>query len=194
MWSYVIAALIAAVPAWFWSKQRPSNLPPGPFNWPFVNNLLSLSFNGKFRDSLALIHAKYGQIVSLNLGFGTWSVFLQGPELIREMLHDSRFSSRNLFSFLTMMDLENTVTFGKGAEWRFKKKSMQQILRNLGVGKQVFAVGIQHEVQKFLVFLEQFEGQAVDIKVPFLIILAFHRFAISQFVREKNTFSILKNR
>ena len=165
MWTYILAAIVGAIPLYLYSKSRPRNFPPGPFNWPLVHNLLYLSFDGKFRQSMGTLHSKYGQLLSLTFGFGIWDVFVQGPDLVREVLNDSRFNGRHLYSYFTLMNFDNSISLGQGEQWKRRKKIFVQVMKDLGVGKSVFATGIEAEVQRLLNYLDERDGQLVDIKV-----------------------------
>ncbi len=165
MWTYVLAAILGLIPLLLWSKQRPAKLPPGPLNWPVVNNLLNLSFNAHFRQSLGLLHDKYGPIISLSLGFGLWTVFVRSPELVKEVLYDSRFSGRSMFSFFSMLNFDNGISFGQGEKWKQRKKVLLQVMKSFGFGKSVFAVGVEQEVKRLMDYLDKTEGQVIDIQV-----------------------------
>ena len=188
MWIYLIALAFGFIPLWIWSKQRPVKLPPGPLSWPLLNNLPSLSLNEKFRESLSVIHDKYGPIISINMGFGFWNVFVQGPELVREVLLDSRFAGRSLFSFFTVMKFENSITFGQGQQWKERKKVFLQVMRSLGVGRSVFAMGVEQEVQRLLQCLEEHDGQVVNIKVR----VRLAKFQVPIFIRTSNFFLLTR--
>ncbi len=170
MWIYLCTFVVLLITWWVWAYRRPSNFPSGPFVWPFVHNLTSLSLDGKLRQSLDTLHTKYGPIFSLSLGSGFWDVFVQGPDLVREVLHDPRFTGRALFShFKSLDDVDNGMTFANGEGWRSRKKAFLQILRTLGVGKSQFVEGIEMEVVKFLDHLPQEFSKPFNFRVGFRI-------------------------
>ncbi|CAA0820806.1 cytochrome P450- family 76- subfamily C-polypeptide 7 [Striga hermonthica] len=77
-----------------WAR-KPSKLPPGPFPWPIIGNILSLG--PKPHQSLARLAQKHGPVMSLKLGAMT-TVVISSPETARVVLqqHDLTFSSRKI--------------------------------------------------------------------------------------------------
>ncbi|KAJ0582338.1 putative geraniol 8-hydroxylase [Helianthus annuus] len=77
------------------SGRRSSRVPPGPFPFPIIGNLLHLS--DKPHQSLATLSKRYGPLMSLKFGAKT-AIVVSSPDLAKEFLqtHDHSFSSRSV--------------------------------------------------------------------------------------------------
>ncbi|XP_076951883.1 cytochrome P450 76T24-like [Bidens hawaiensis] len=76
------------------SKRHNSRLPPGPYPYPIIGNLLQLT-NNPHRD-LATLSKRYGPLMSLKLGFRT-TIVISSAGMAKEFLktHDRSFSGRS---------------------------------------------------------------------------------------------------
>ncbi|KAM0003324.1 putative geraniol 8-hydroxylase [Helianthus debilis subsp. tardiflorus] len=77
------------------SGRRNSRLPPGPFPFPIIGNLLHLS--DKPHQSLATLSRRYGPLMSLKFGTRT-TIVVSSPHIAKEFFqtHDHSFSSRSV--------------------------------------------------------------------------------------------------
>ncbi|KAD3069185.1 hypothetical protein R6Q59_016839 [Mikania micrantha] len=77
------------------SGRRNSRLPPGPFPFPIIGNLLHLS--DKPNQSLATLAKRYGPLMTLKLGSKT-TVVVSSPDIAKDFFqtHDHAFSSRSV--------------------------------------------------------------------------------------------------
>ncbi|KAL3810173.1 hypothetical protein ACJIZ3_000047 [Penstemon smallii] len=74
-------------------RGRSSKLPPGPYPFPIIGNILQLGRNP--HQLLAKLSSTYGPLMSLHLG-SMYTVVVSSPEMAKEILqkHDLVFSSR----------------------------------------------------------------------------------------------------
>ncbi len=113
MYEYLTAATICLIVTWMWSKSRPSGMPPGPVVFPVVNNIPSLSFDHKLVSSIQKHHNQYGPIISFSVvGHGLWDVWVDGYDLIKELLHDPRFTNRSVFGPMIEMNFHRGARMG----------------------------------------------------------------------------------
>ncbi|KAI3460199.1 hypothetical protein Pfo_016862 [Paulownia fortunei] len=91
--------LIFVVGAWFHvlrsNPRRSAKLPPGPYPFPIIGNILQLGLNP--HQSLAKLSKTYGPLMSLQLG-SIYTVVVSSPEIAKEVLqkHDQVFSGRTI--------------------------------------------------------------------------------------------------
>ncbi|KAJ0932834.1 putative geraniol 8-hydroxylase [Helianthus annuus] len=99
--------------------RRSSRLPPGPFPFPIIGNLLHLS--DKPHQSLATLSKHYGPLMSLKFGTRT-TIVVSSPDLAKEFLqtHDHSFSSRSIPDVGRIVDHEkySIVWLPVGEKWR----------------------------------------------------------------------------
>ena len=155
MTEFYIAGAAGLVTAWFWSKSRPSNFPPGPIALPFMNNLLSVSLDEHLVGKLQKLHKDYGPMVSLAIaGSNIWDVWINDYDIIKEVLFDNRFNSRSIFGFFTLFELNKGIAFDSGETWKVKRKLVGQAFRNMGVGRNSYGGMVESEVEKFMKHIE----------------------------------------
>ncbi|KAJ0582347.1 putative geraniol 8-hydroxylase [Helianthus annuus] len=101
------------------SGRRSSRLPPGPFPFPIIGNLLHLS--DKPHQSLATLSKRYGPLMSLKFGTRT-TIVVSSPDIAKEFLqtHDHSFSSRSVPDVAKMVDHAkySIVWLPVGEKWR----------------------------------------------------------------------------
>ncbi|KAM0072424.1 putative geraniol 8-hydroxylase [Helianthus debilis subsp. tardiflorus] len=101
------------------SGRRNSRLPPGPFRFPIIGNLLHLS--DKPHQTLATLSKRYGPLMSLKFGTRT-TIVVSSPDLAKEFLqtHDHAFSSRSIPDVGRIVDHEkySIVWLPVGEKWR----------------------------------------------------------------------------
>ncbi|KAL5727676.1 hypothetical protein ACHQM5_000845 [Ranunculus cassubicifolius] len=87
--------LLIALPVLYLIFKSPRNLPPGPFPWPVIGNILSMG--NKPHVSLAQLAASYGPLISLRLGTKIL-VIGSSPDAATEILktHDKLLSARSV--------------------------------------------------------------------------------------------------
>ena len=141
-------------------------MPPGPMVFPVVNNVLSISFDEKFVSSIAKLHSKHGSILSLSLvGHGLWDIWVQGYDLVKEVLHDPRFANRSIFGPMTELNLEKGLGWATAEISKVRRKTMLQCMRAMGVGKTAFSAGVEEEIMSLLKYLDSFAGKPLYIQV-----------------------------
>ena len=96
-----------------------SRLPPGPFPFPIMGNLLQLS--DKPHRSLATLSKRYGPLMSLKLGCIT-TIVISSPDIVKEFFqtHDIAFSSRSVRDMARMVDHHkySIAWLPVGDQWR----------------------------------------------------------------------------
>ncbi|KAL8487557.1 hypothetical protein ACS0TY_024022 [Phlomoides rotata] len=77
------------------SNRRRTKLPPGPYPFPIIGNILQLGLNP--HQSLAVLSKTYGPLMSLQLG-SIYTVVVSSPEMAKQVLqeHDQIFSGRTI--------------------------------------------------------------------------------------------------
>ncbi|GLJ49946.1 hypothetical protein SUGI_1062110 [Cryptomeria japonica] len=90
--TFAVAIVVMLLIFYMLSRQR-RRLPPGPFPWPIVGNLLQMGelIHRSFYD----ISKKYGPIASLKMGSVT-VIVISSPEMAKEVLktNDLIFAGR----------------------------------------------------------------------------------------------------
>ena len=124
-----------------------------------------------FRKRMQNLHQQYGPMVSMCVsGHGIWDVWFQGFDLMKEVLHDPRFSSRTAFSLFEELGNDKGIAFASGEMAKVKRKMTLQIMRALGVGKSAFSSGIEEETDNLLKYLERFTNQDFYIQVQYSLL------------------------
>ncbi|KAI3473004.1 hypothetical protein Pfo_030087 [Paulownia fortunei] len=108
---------------WDSRQRRAAKLPPGPYPFPIVGNILQLGQNP--HRSLAKLSKTYGPLMSLHLG-SIYTVVVSSPEIAKEILqkHDQAFSSRSIPAAGEAHDHHKiSVTYlPVGSQWRKLRK------------------------------------------------------------------------
>ncbi|XP_068645290.1 probable (S)-N-methylcoclaurine 3'-hydroxylase isozyme 2 [Aristolochia californica] len=103
--------------------RRPKGLPPGPYPWPFLGNLLQLG--DKPHAKLATLAQTYGHLFTLKLGAQT-VVVASSPSVAAEILktHDRVFSGRYVFhSFRIKNHVEYSMVWSDCNEyWKMLRR------------------------------------------------------------------------
>ncbi|KAI3495015.1 hypothetical protein L1887_37119 [Cichorium endivia] len=101
------------------SRLRNSRLPPGPYPFPIIGNLLILG--DKPYKTMATLSKRYGPLMSLKLGNQT-SIVVSSPDMAKEFFHkhDRSFSDRSVPETARMVDHHNSslVWLPTGDQWR----------------------------------------------------------------------------
>ncbi|XP_063729808.1 cytochrome P450 2J4-like [Symsagittifera roscoffensis] len=74
--------------------------------------------------------------------------------MIRDVLHDSRFTNRAIFGLFEFLGNGYGVAFSSGEVSRAKRRLALTTLRHFGVGKTVFAQGIEQQIEMMLQHIE----------------------------------------
>ncbi|KAI3681656.1 hypothetical protein L6452_36458 [Arctium lappa] len=111
-------------------RRRSSRLPPGPFPFPFIGNLLQVNPDKPHR-SLATLSKRYGPLMSLKLGSKT-TIVISSPSVAKEffLTHDMSFSSRTLPDTARVVDRDkySIVWLSVGDQWRRQRRLYKEYL------------------------------------------------------------------
>ncbi|KAD2054440.1 hypothetical protein R6Q59_016840 [Mikania micrantha] len=109
--------------------RRNSRLPPGPFPFPIIGNLLHIS--DKPHHSLATLAKRYGPLMSLKLGSRT-TIVVSSPDLAKEFFqkHDQSFSGRPSPHITKVANHEDhsIVWLPAGDQWRRLRRICKEYL------------------------------------------------------------------
>ncbi|PVD29106.1 hypothetical protein C0Q70_11703 [Pomacea canaliculata] len=136
---------------WWFSVRRPAGAPPGP--WlavPLLGHLLLMMKKDPL-EQFAAWRRQYGDVFSLYLGSQLVVVF-NGYKVIKDALN----SDHTLVS--------SSVIDTSGHVWKAQRKVAIEILRELGMGKNVLAVKIEEEVKEYIRVISESQGQPLDLK------------------------------
>ncbi|XP_076908273.1 cytochrome P450 76T24-like [Bidens hawaiensis] len=125
----VLLSLLAFIYVYTISGRRDPRLPPGPYPYPIIGNLLKLGSNPHL--SLAALSKRYGPLMSLKLGSKT-TIVVSSPDMAKEFFqkHDQSFSSRSIPETARVKNhLEKSVVFlPVGDNWRKLRRITQEAL------------------------------------------------------------------
>nr|XP_043622539.1 cytochrome P450 76T24-like [Erigeron canadensis] len=110
-------------------SRRNSRLPPGPYAFPIIGNLLKLG--GKPHQSLATLSKCYGPLMSLKLGSLT-TIVVSSPHIAKVFFHthDRLFSSRAIPEAARVVDHHkfSIVWLPAGDQWRRLRRITKEYL------------------------------------------------------------------
>ncbi|CAH1269142.1 CYP2U1 [Branchiostoma lanceolatum] len=160
-WTILLALSCLAV---FQYLQSPANLPPGPWGWPVVGNLLSL------RKATPLVLTEwakeYGDIVSYRTG-SELRVVLNSYDVVREAFVKkfTIFSSRPkpLTSFIAQLKTKGIVSERYGPTWKDHRRFSMKSLRDFGSGKKSLEGKILEEARALVGRIAKREHQEFSI-------------------------------
>ncbi|XP_025098451.1 cytochrome P450 2J2-like isoform X2 [Pomacea canaliculata] len=149
---------------WWFSVRRPAGAPPGP--WlavPLLGHLLLLMKKDTL-EQFAVWRRQYGDVFSLYLG-SRLVVVLNGYKVLKEALVNNAdtFSDRPHFPLLDFTTKSKGIGDTSGAVWKDQRKVSLDILRELGMGKNVLAVKIQEEIKEYIRVKSESKGQPLDL-------------------------------
>ncbi|XP_025098452.1 cytochrome P450 2U1-like [Pomacea canaliculata] len=150
---------------WWFSVRRPARAPPGP--WlavPLLGHLLLLMKKDTL-EQFAAWRRQYGDVFSLYLG-SRLVVVLNGYKVLKEALVNNAdvFSDRPPFPLLDIVTHSKGVIDTSGAVWKDQRKVSLDILRELGMGKNVLAVKVQEEIKEYIRVISESQGQPLDLR------------------------------
>ncbi|XP_076471759.1 cytochrome P450 2B5-like [Babylonia areolata] len=155
-------ALTLAFLWWWFSTRRPPGFPPGPGGaLPILGHFHLLG-----RDPRAQFRAwrqAYGDVFGLYMG-GRPMVVLSGQHVLREALvrQADVFSHRPDPSVFDLVTKSKGVGDTSGPLWKAQRKTTVEILRHLGMGKNLLAEKVQEEVQAFVQEIRSKDSQPFD--------------------------------
>ncbi|KAL8495443.1 hypothetical protein ACS0TY_019548 [Phlomoides rotata] len=161
----VIISIIAIALTSSFRARRSSRLPPGPYQFPIIGNILELGT--KPHQSLAKLSRIYGPLMSLKLGSKT-TIVVSSPEIAKIVLqkHDIEFSSRSVPSSIRHVEHDKFSVAWLPVEnqWRKLRKICKEQM--FSVSRMDASQGLRTEkLQKLSEYVKQSceTGGTVDI-------------------------------
>ncbi|KAG6425155.1 hypothetical protein SASPL_115581 [Salvia splendens] len=161
----IVIAIIVSILAWSHFRRRRQNLPPGPYPFPIIGNILQLGRNP--HRSLADLSKTHGPLMSLKLG-NSLTVVASSPEIAKLLLqeHDQAFSGRTIPAAAEAHDhhKHSMALIPAGERWRKARKLCRERMfstRQLDAGAGLRA----EKVRKLLDYTRgcSARGRAVDV-------------------------------
>ncbi|KAL1564774.1 ferruginol synthase-like [Salvia divinorum] len=161
----LLIAIFVSILAWSHFRRRRRNLPPGPYPFPIIGNILQLGRNP--HRSLTHLSKTYGPLMSLKLG-SIHTVVVSSPESARLVLqeHDKAFSGRTIPAAAEVhgFDKISVGLIPAGERWRKLRKLCREQMfsaRRLDAG----AGARREKVQRLVDYLREcsVSGRAVDL-------------------------------
>lgn len=125
----LLSCLLIFIYAFTLSGHRNSRLPPGPYPFPIIGNLLTLG--DKPHHSLATLSKRYGPIMSLKLGSKT-TIVVSSPDIAKEFFntHDRSISSRSVPEAAKVVDHHkfSILWLPAGDQWRKLRRITKEYL------------------------------------------------------------------
>ncbi|PVD29116.1 hypothetical protein C0Q70_11713 [Pomacea canaliculata] len=159
-----MGGVLALSTLWWWLTRRSAGLPPGPGPaLPLIGHLHLLSKDP--RQQFASWRRQYGDVFSLYLG-SQLVVVLNGYNVIKDALvkHADVFSDRPHIYFTDYIAKNKGVAASSGAHWKEQRKVSLEILREMGLGRNVLAEKIQEEVREYVKAVAAHQGNPFDPK------------------------------
>ncbi|XP_047948942.1 ferruginol synthase-like [Salvia hispanica] len=161
----LLIAVIVSILAWSHFRHRSRNLPPGPYPFPIIGNILQLGQNP--HKSLADLSKTYGPVMSLKLG-SINTVVISSPDSARLVLqeHDQAFSGRTIpaASEVHGFDKISLGLIPVGERWRkLRKLCREQMFSTRRLDADA---GVRREkVERLVDYLRECSarGRAVDL-------------------------------
>ncbi|XP_057779767.1 ferruginol synthase-like [Salvia miltiorrhiza] len=161
----LLISIIVVIFAWFYVRRRGPKLPPGPYPFPIIGNILQLGRNP--HQSLADLSKTHGPLMSLKLG-SIYTVVVSSPELAKLFLqeHDQVFSGRTISAAAEAHehDKYSMALMPAGERW---KKARRLCREHMFSARQLEAgAGLRREkLQKLLDYVREcsVNGRAVNL-------------------------------
>ncbi|XP_076462581.1 cytochrome P450 2B4-like [Babylonia areolata] len=154
---------------WLWlhltNHPRPATtrLPPGPgFALPVLGHLHLLG-----KDPRAKLHQwreRYGDVFSVLLGSRQVVILCGFPAIWEAFVkHGDVFSHRMQTPITDRIFKGKGIILSHGPTWKEQRKASLEILRKLGMGKNLLASKVQEEVSHYIRAVEDHQGQPADL-------------------------------
>ncbi|XP_025098705.1 cytochrome P450 2U1-like [Pomacea canaliculata] len=160
----LMGGVLALSTLWWWLTRRSAGLPPGPGPaLPLIGHLHLLSKDP--RQQFASWRRRYGDVFSLYVG-SQLVVVLNGYKVIKDALvkHADVFSDRPHIYLTDYISKNKGVVASSGVLWKEQRKVSLEILREMGMGKNVLAEKIHEEVREYVKAVAAHQGKSFDPK------------------------------
>ncbi|XP_013388002.1 steroid 17-alpha-hydroxylase/17,20 lyase-like [Lingula anatina] len=166
-------------------RRKRHSLPPGPPQLPILGNYFAFSKDSRLFTVFAEMEKKYGDIFTVNFGFGHNSIVVSSVDLVNELLVEKseEFAGRDtsLWSLYLMSGGYKDVAFADyGPVWTVQKKMAVKVLRSYVFSGKLdcLAKSAFEEVAPLLA--KQSEPVDVDFYISLLIYNIICRFAFGK--------------
>ncbi|PVD29117.1 hypothetical protein C0Q70_11714 [Pomacea canaliculata] len=160
----LLGGVVALSTVWWWLTRRSEDLPPGPGPaLPLIGHLHLMRKDP--RQKFAEWRRRYGDVFSLYVG-NRLVVVLNGYNVIKDALvkHADVFTDRPHFYFTDYIAKGKGVVASSGVLWKEQRKVSLEILREMGMGKNLLAEKIQKEVAEYVQAVAAHRGNPFDPK------------------------------
>ncbi|XP_076441007.1 uncharacterized protein LOC143280261 [Babylonia areolata] len=161
--SLLVGAVVLLCLLWWKSTRRPPGLPPGPgLALPLLGHLHLMPKDP--RAQFLTWRRQYGDVFSLYMG-SKMVVVLASYSAIREALvtFADVFSDRP-HTFMSDHIFNNKgIVFTSGHQWKEQRKTGLEILRAMGMGKNMLAEKIQEEITHYIQAIKDHQGAPVNL-------------------------------
>ncbi|GFO49653.1 cytochrome p450 2j5 [Plakobranchus ocellatus] len=166
----LVAASIGALVYWAWSHLKPKysgyNIPPFPVKGSFLLGHLPMWLKTQDREIVLKFREKAGDVFSLDL-MGNLLVVVSGYDAIKEVMVNRWTEAPNRPTEPSSHAVDEAglgVINSEGELWKKERRTMLEILRSFGMGKNILAEKIQEEFNVFIDKMSSLNGQPVDTK------------------------------
>ncbi|XP_006821776.1 cytochrome P450 2U1-like [Saccoglossus kowalevskii] len=159
-----VASLIVYLLYLSWS--RPNKFPPGPYGWPLVGSLPSLSRDKPYKV-LTKLSKQYDDVFSIKIG-QRLAVVLNGQNALREALvrKADYFSGRPTFTpGAIVSEGKGIINAQHDENGRHLRRFTLKTLKHFGMGKSVLEGSILKEVRHMTDAINIHSGMPIDLSI-----------------------------
>ncbi|XP_018012683.1 cytochrome P450 2L1 [Hyalella azteca] len=144
--------------------RRPANMPPGPWEVPFLGRVPLL-----LGTDAQKLREKYGDIVTMRTG-SLRCVLLFDFKTCKEVLGRAEFAGRpDVFRDITLDDQKTGgIIVSQGTQWTHERRFVLRSLRNLGMGKSRLEEAIMLEAKELVDDIRKYEGRPTTFPNSFI--------------------------
>ncbi|KAL8570718.1 hypothetical protein ACOMHN_039153 [Nucella lapillus] len=147
---------------WWLSTRRPPGLPPGPGPaLPLLGHLHLLTKDP--RPQFCTWRRQYGDVFSLYMGERLVVVLASYSAIHEALVNFADVFSNRPHTFMSKMFKNKGLSVTSGPTWKEQRKTTLEILRTMGMGKNVLADKMQEEITHYIRAIKDHQGAPVDL-------------------------------